>query len=156
MTINVKRDFEMGNFFDDVADFVGDQVRDLNPIDPNTLPGQAIHTITSSDEILRGVTDIYVSNNTNRYINVGIEYQVPRVDKTLDGRNVRGTEGRNIVLAPGQQNAFIADNVYSNLGSVSFSAVEVTPDNCIVPGGLQWQTTRIDVPAGNYTFNFNY
>ena len=38
----------MGNYFDDFADFVGDRVRGLNPIDPNTLPGQAIHTITSS------------------------------------------------------------------------------------------------------------
>lgn len=30
----------MGNFFDDVADFVGEQVKGLNPIEPNTLPGQ--------------------------------------------------------------------------------------------------------------------
>ncbi len=146
----------MGNFFDDLVDFAQEQVQELNPFNSNSVPGQVFDTITSADEVVRSVTDIYVSNNTNRYINVSVHYLIPRLDKTLDGSNVHGSEHKYRVLAPGQQNAFIADNVAGNLGPVSFSAEEVTPNNWKVPGGLQWQTVRINVPAGNYTFNFNY
>jgi len=127
-------------------------VRNLDPTNPNSGVGRYT---TDIDEALRRVTDIFVSNNTDRYLRVTITYPTMEVCSTVGGGGEQCRETKYFFFSPGEKNAFVVDNVPGKNGSVTFAAEEVSPQNTPLPNGLRWSSRSTTVSGSRYTYTFN-